>query len=200
MQNGKNEFNLDKQLEDAKTITTLTHEISYFKQLLASNEKKIQASEENFEKTVRDNQNRHRKEIKKYIEMLNQKEHEVEGLKKTIKMQSGQLQSLSLEMQTLTNSKTTLESTILKSVESLRNTLKEFNYSFQENDLDKVVLENKYKQLCDRLEAVVIQNQESQVRRAKVERKYQRLKESYEASRNECVQLKFEIERIRLRK
>lgn len=54
-----------------------------------------------------------------------------------------------------------------------------------------MVLEGKYKQLCDKVEHVVRQTQESEARKDKIEKKYEKLKQNYQDSQNECMELRF---------
>ena len=102
---------------------------------------------------------------------------------------------LEQELDSVSSAKMVLENTISKSLENLKANVKEFSNTIDDGELDKVVLENKYRQLGEKIEQLTKINEEISVRRKHAEENYQRVKESYRKATNDNLDLKFELER-----
>lgn len=102
--------------------------------------------EDYIKKLESDDNEKTRREIRRYVESNNEKDVENNSLKRQINSYKNKINSLETEVASITNIKEDLELFIVKGIEQLKIMNKEMNNNIEETDTEKMVMESKYKQ------------------------------------------------------
>lgn len=108
-------------------------------------------------------------------------------------IQKNRSASLEQEVNNLSNVRENYEMYVLKMIDQIKNNVKEaYNY-IEDMENEKMVMESKYRQLNDK--TILIQNKVLEVdgQKRTLEDNYNQLKSLYRSSKDEYLELKYEL-------
>lgn len=131
------------------------------------------------------------------MENNNEKEAENNALKRQINSLKTKINSLQSEISSINNTKEDLDLFIIKGIEQLRISNKEMSNNVDETDTEKMVMESKLKQTNEKTNMLIERITELEVKLNNSEESYGKMKALFKSSKDQCLNLKFELEELK---